>query len=1628
MPDISGALLVPIHLDALFVENEEVVLHSMADFSKLPFFDGQHNQNSDVAYLSEEIVSKPFRDKDLRLGKGAHLHWALPDALTQGVSTKDGITFPAAPDRWLVTRTDANGKQQWIVESDYIYPLDTEMEIGILARLNQVTDPAKRKSREKSLRAAFAKELAQKVNFPIPPRVDSVNKQPYRYLGRHWPIKDGLPPSDQKTEYLNALAHEKGKKNAWHKVVESGLTAMGYGEPAFAAFYPNCRSVFGFYDADISFEDFKTSTYDVIGWFDQPETRDCLQNEAVKHTRLAIGDRLRNELSSSGFSEAQITKKINAMDVEIQNEAIENHFGWKITQKWDDSEKLWQDLPAAELVPLRSLYHAQLKPVEGISPNLNDDSLLGAVDVAIGNTASEALSAYLGDKIAADKSLIEEQLEALDLGQRFQHRQLDLGPKFLEARHNKGFCAERSGILWTVRLERDPAYEESSETIHATTEVTPPIYIAHLLNDLNEFQAKYDRAEHDMDALRCEIYHDWTLYMRALRPPEGMSEGYSDPIEIAKFIDRAGLTMLKRLQAANGRFNLDAQQRAEIDARSSPITSKPATDYTDSNAIAAKIAEKITDINKAFDIANDMTQLLQKFELKISHLDADIRKETNQYFLKFLEEFNALPTAPFKELSASFSRIKVRADSLSTIAQLEQFQIKLGQLYWLLFPSEHYEGDEGGDEPLQSLANPEKVKMRYVLREIDAPRYYRPTDPVVLLAGEKLKPTERHGTDGKDDADGKHACRVITNITKSSLISDIDIPPITQWIETTSDERELSKALLEKLGVIREAVLKVFDEPVTAANSEEDGCGGGRYYPEEDDQIGLRRWRKQPWHPFMMEWQVEMAPVSAGSNRDAFREDYANDFIRRNFNLPENSVDLCNNSNTDLELNSADTGFYSGSCILIDQAPDILQYKLDKYLEANKNPLPHSKPQSKPFKEDQAIRPQSLAKQKTLDTLNQVKAFLEARPKTLSQSLDGFHQGLLQRHQILQLPITDPIGFKDLQLLTDSVRLATQGRHTSSPMRGYDFTPIRSGQLKLRQLRLIDTFGRVKRIIDADNQTKIVRSETLSLKDSNEGIHLAPRLVQAARLNFRWLSAEHASGSNMDEAETNAHPAYTPVCGWLMANHEDNILEVFNNQGIALGAIRQEGDHVVWQKAPGSTLPHWEIENPESSLNPHLRKWLNTMVNQLGKQASYFKHFMDTLSSALETIAPEDFSHHQSKALLIGRPMAIVRTMVDLELKGRPAVNQSDSAFKRDMQRSVGPQQGDQETIKQRRAQFRLVKSEQAEFLRGLETRNPKAIRHAFITRQFSLPYDNELIQIKLKSSERDQRRWQIIFPTKHYQVRENNGVLDVFLETDRSSDDFTHVRFPIRIGEYQQLNDGLIGYFIEEPDGTGYHYQDNCFYAPQAASRQPLPFTCPAEKIDDWVELLNQRTLPEGILEQLPISIPAAVTIDKTGYRWRIDSDQHVFNLLRDSDGMALFEVLDSKSEHIKVHWKDPVNLYQSVDDAPHKLTMLIDPQGSVHAVSGILPTKAINIPVDQYVEAINKLEITFPVKPVVSELGKVQIPLTAVQGYQWTWLSKSGERWTETDQIDRIDTRAHFSRQQSLIEGFLKLQKTDK
>src|SRR5450755_3549591 len=126
---MQDVLVVPIRVDSLVIDDTTRLGGPMADFSRLPYYDGRRDINPGRPYLSEEIVTSPFEEASAWLPPGIHLHWTLPRALRRGRQNLNGaessseseaafLTFPKAPNRWLVRTPD----DWWIVESDYLHP------------------------------------------------------------------------------------------------------------------------------------------------------------------------------------------------------------------------------------------------------------------------------------------------------------------------------------------------------------------------------------------------------------------------------------------------------------------------------------------------------------------------------------------------------------------------------------------------------------------------------------------------------------------------------------------------------------------------------------------------------------------------------------------------------------------------------------------------------------------------------------------------------------------------------------------------------------------------------------------------------------------------------------------------------------------------------------------------------------------------------------------------------------------------------------------------------------------------------------------------------------------------------------------------------------------------------------------------------------------------------------------------------------------------------------------------------------------------------------------------------------------------------------------------------------------
>lgn len=202
---IRNALVVPIRVDLLTVRADTRTAGPMADFSDLPWQDGRRDVNAGRPYLASEAVPAPFEEDAARLPVGVHLHWALPTALTRGRHRPRGdtpehavgvasIDFPRVPNRWLVDAPDG----WWVVESDYLHP--------------EGADPGDAVSY--LLTAAERERLGSRA--------------PFRFVGRQVPLREWRP-HDPGAQYL------------------PGLTAVGWGHPAFHAYHPNCSSVFGFH-------------------------------------------------------------------------------------------------------------------------------------------------------------------------------------------------------------------------------------------------------------------------------------------------------------------------------------------------------------------------------------------------------------------------------------------------------------------------------------------------------------------------------------------------------------------------------------------------------------------------------------------------------------------------------------------------------------------------------------------------------------------------------------------------------------------------------------------------------------------------------------------------------------------------------------------------------------------------------------------------------------------------------------------------------------------------------------------------------------------------------------------------------------------------------------------------------------------------------------------------------------------------------------------------------------------------------------------------------------------------------------------------------------------------------------
>ncbi|MCF2149764.1 hypothetical protein IQ276_025715 [Desmonostoc muscorum LEGE 12446] len=1321
---MSNILLVPIHVNALCLADPGEAVSAFADFKRLPFiYDGEPHQTG-TPNISKQILTPLFDAGKTTLKAGIHLHWFLPDALTRGEHSATGTKFPIVPNRWLILRQGGDqGTKQWIIESDYLYP----------EKLGSGEEPAD--------------TINILVQRPTP-KTDQYQR--YRFMGRTLELSDWRQQSNLDREYTATLTAIG---------TQAEVPLFDYVQATFAAFYPNCQSVFGFHDRDYPTTNPSSGLqYDVIGWYgdeQQDILKTLLQNNQGKKSEELL-------------------------------ELIQEELRWTFEL---DGE-----------IPQRTLYHSRVTfgstgQVLSASDRINS---LSQPTIAVGNSAPEALSAYLAHDYNNQtnpeiRQFVQEQLEALQLSERLESGQLDLDAKLQEARHEQGFGTQSAGILWSIAPKVSDAqtyrgiFSIPNSKSQVQSRFSLPLDLGRQLNKVNRLQEEYNQALVNIESQGQQLYTHWYEFI------EKYHSKASDSMPILDATESKLLNPLRTALGQTGRLEIERD---------------------DSDNFRVTAATLCFSIYSSFTYLEGCVDLLNR--AVAGHVT---RKEWYEYLQVEFEKCNVklLPEPPVPENESESIplnitqvtpgqewRINDQGQTYTVKVENSVLNIYIPPTYIPVSekPQLAYELATKINELIGAIATYNRTaETQYTLKQVPAAHYWQANDPVLFLAGEAAASTGH------------------------KRLQSGEFLQCHQWNATLD--------------------LQTLPEPtITSIQNQINNLAP---QPGEED-IGFNHWRQQPWIPFLMQWAVQAFPCRP----DHPNPNYNPEIILDNYQLERNAIDLTLKTGSESSfVKTANT--YQGLSILTPAANFILEERLIGYLNEELLPQYYSAnniPEEQQTEDYLSENFQAIASwyrnsidkteiQKAQDPI-WVTLWAYEQMQTLegqAQAIAGFNDTLLLYRPTLYLEIDDPLlgknqDVKDIKFFHEQVRW-TLGYTLQYEILKLDiFNPIRSGALKITTLWLVDTFGQFKKVVESGMNTDVVTTIQMTPPNPNYQVLLPPRLAQPARLNFHWIVAD-----SQKEEQLTAAPAITPVCGWIVPNNLDSNLEFYDTHGQALGLIDRAG---TWRPTPGKTT---SFNPPGYSANLHLNKVVDYLLNH-GRD--FQQKFISTLINSLDNIAPENFAEHPSLALLIGRPIAVVRATFNLEVQGLPTVDPSLS-------------------------------------------------------------------------------------------------ITDSNYPTTRG---FDAVKFPIHLGDYQQFNDGLVGYWREVHQGESYVYEDNIFYAPQSNS----------------VNNNLIKTEAEGIV----------------------------------------FE--------------------QTVDAPPQFVTMLIDPRGTIHAKSGILPNRELRLSPENYDEALKAIEVHFLSTPVLSNQGEIIIPLPEIPQYAWSWLSRNSSGWLTSD-IEPVNFNATFAAPQELYEGWLQL-----
>jgi hypothetical protein len=687
-----------------------------------------------------------------------------------------------------------------------------------------------------------------------------------------------------------------------------------------------------------------------------------------------------------------------------------------------------------------------------------------------------------------------------------------------------------------------------------------------------------------------------------------------------------------------------------------PMTDKPAVFPADANQTAAETAIRPTP-----------EQLAKLKELNQVQADADaasrdlaaLQQDLYARWWKLVhksKQFRARFDTEEKECRTLVKDAKALRATLDSL--LNRLKTLPGELRTLL-----------GQEP--------RLELKYD----SAPRFWMPADPVIVV--------KNGGAPTKHQFPRQHPCRLPEHIITGARV---DVDQVSHRVNTATGVADIATAaqklpaappivtgLLNEASIVEQLIRNLTERslPVRKRFDDEESWsdwtsrldhdltwdGDANSFPTdpitlEPEELKIRPhrlvdlWARQPWAPLFIDWQITWFPTPQPATAEhpfgpAWNFGDADFVPADRKSIPQQ-------------------GFTVSGRSLLSPIDDRLFKEpvetLRKLLQSRSNGN---------SQQDTTYPPAVIEVLKRYEVVWSETLSQLPRGGLMGQALTGFHQALLRRNATLPRITPDSARpwlrsenaqtFERLKALENEVRplldmpddagvrgeLLAPPAPTSQTATGIPFSLIRAGALRIDELWLVDDFGQFADLLGLtaarSKSSGQVFHPRMRWHDDQTVVAMPPRVIQPARLNFRFTAATGTSNE-----PPNSEPALSSICGWLFYNPLDHALVLCDRKGDLMGHLAivkdNRGMRINWEAgAAGVALG--------SVSNPALKQFAESLVETTPTSKPRLLELLNLIDNALERISP---AAAQRETVLVGRPLALVNASVGLELFGKP--------------------------------------------------------------------------------------------------------------------------------------------------------------------------------------------------------------------------------------------------------------------------------------------------------------------------------------------------------------------------------------